>query len=126
MNHFTLKTATFVRDIETDSPCVVQKLYKISPPQTMIDSDERIEPYEYVVVSAADVPAMEGMPFTRVHETFIFPAHADGDWITSAELPGSTRGVVDHAYALNVGGWMIVAGEIGEDDGEEDTTENYS
>jgi hypothetical protein len=114
-----MKTALFVRDIETDDPRVVQKLYKISPPQ-VVEGQENfdgewvsvIETYEYVVVSASNIPAMPDMPFTRVCETFIFAAREDGDWINSVELPGSTRDVLDHTYALNAGGWMVIAGEL--------------
>jgi hypothetical protein len=118
-----MKTAVFVRDIECDSPHVRQKLYKISPVQVadcqeLVDGEwqQFIETYEYVVVSASNIPALPDMPFTRVCETFIFAAREDGDWVNSIELEGSTRDVLDHTYALNAGGWLVVAGELESDE----------
>jgi hypothetical protein len=128
-----MKTATFVRDIETANPGVVQKLYKISP-VGVAEWREKfdgkwmpvIETYEYVVVSASyQTLDLYGDPnYVAVHETFIFAAREDGEWVNSVELPGSTRGVLDHTYALNAGGWMIMGNEL--PSGEEETTEDDS
>jgi hypothetical protein len=111
-----VKTATFIRDIETQNPHVSQKLYRISPVgvadcQEQFDGEwhQFIETYEYIVVSASTMPYFVGPE----GETFIFAAREDGAFVNSIELEGSTRGVLDHTYALNAGGWFIVAGELG-------------
>lgn len=69
---------------------VVQKLYKLSVP---------LKSYEYVVVSASDIP--------DIPETYIFGSDNQGmvkDW---SELPGSFRGEMNHIKALKNAGYEV-------------------
>lgn len=76
------------------------RLYKLMPPLVTAKYDDVVETYEFVVVSAADVPYSGP-------ETYIFPADEQGhvtDWL---ELDGSFRGSLDHAEALRNAGYEI-------------------
>lgn len=73
-------------------------LYKLDPP--LLDDDGGTR--EFVVVSAAI------LPFSGEGETYIFPATPDGKVSDWGELPGSMRGTLDHADALEGAGYEIV------------------
>ena len=69
-------------------------LYRLDPP---------LDGVSLVVVSAVNDPDWFG-----IHETFIFPADAEGEIVDFAELHGSTRGTTSHAEALENAGYTIV------------------
>lgn len=73
------------------------RLYRCDPP---MPNDEDGGRSEYVVVSAARVP------FSGP-ETYIFAADANGKVASWRDLPGSTRGVLDHAQALATAGYEV-------------------
>lgn len=77
--------AKFVRQL--DNPVSNQRLY-------------RLENGQHIVVSA--INAMFSGP-----ETYIFRANEDGDIIDWCEMDGSFRGALDHARALNNGGYEL-------------------
>lgn len=72
------------------------RLYRVDPPMTY-DDDKKTN---YVVVSAA-VVIFSGP------ETYIFPATRLGEILDWLELPGSFRGGLDHARALEVAGYSL-------------------
>lgn len=78
-------------------------LYRLDPPLGACGwEDEPTDGHEYVVVSS--VNAMFSGP-----ETFIFPAHPDGNVTDFAELDGSYQGGLDHEAALNGAGYEVTA-----------------
>lgn len=93
------KTATFVRALSGWRGDA--RLYRLSEPLAPDYGEERT-PAEYVIVSAV-VAAYSGP------ETYIFPATADGAVVNYGELPGSFRGALDHAAALDNAGYAIAA-----------------
>ena len=72
------------------------RLYRVDPP-IQFNEDRKTN---YVVVSAATV--MFSGP-----ETYIFPASSEGEILDWLELPGSFRGAMDHARALEGAGYSI-------------------
>jgi len=82
-------------------------LYRLEPPMHYTDyfsgpDNEDVErEAEYVIVSAADV--MFSGP-----ETYIFPATSDGKIVDWGELPGSFKGGLDHAQALEGAGYEVL------------------
>lgn len=89
-----MKTATPVKLLEGFNGRA--NLYRLSEALESYDGNK----YEYVVVSAVDVP------FSGP-ETYIFGADENGgitDWM---ELPGSFRGALDHNEALEGAGYTV-------------------
>ena len=77
------------------------RVYELDPP--ISGGYNEGGPYQYVIVSAADV--MFSGP-----ETYIFPAEKTGDVFDVAEwgeLDGSFRGGLDHTKALSDAGYTI-------------------
>ena len=72
------------------------RLYRVDPPMTYEDGRQT----EYVIVSATTVLASGP-------ETYIFPASREGGILDWLELPGSFRGAIDHARALEGAGYSI-------------------
>ena len=68
--------------------------------------DRREKPFpprtRYIVASAANVP-YDGP------ETYLFPCDAEGNVLDWGELPGSTRGTLDHNRAIQEAGYKLVA-----------------
>ena len=96
------KIARFMRQL--DSFTGDAALYLLNPPlkgwEWEDDEDSKAESYEYVVVSAAVVP------FSGP-ETYLFPSNAQGEVIDWGELPGSYKGELSHAGALQRAGYRI-------------------
>ncbi|MHA2094583.1 MAG: hypothetical protein ACW98F_08140 [Candidatus Hodarchaeales archaeon] len=101
-----MNTATFIKRLnEWKSDA---RLYKLSSPISFTaweidDNDNDIEieiSTNYVVVSA--VVALFSGP-----ETFIFPSDKDGNTLDMLELPGSSRGHLNHIKALNDAGYSV-------------------
>jgi len=67
------------------------RLYRMTPPH---------KGHRYVIASAA---AAYGN-----HETYLFPADASGEVTDWTELPGSLKGQLDHAAALEAAGYQVV------------------
>lgn len=96
-----LGTATLIKDRLPGSNGHAA-LYRLSEPLIPESMDENvIDVYEYVVVSAVNVPYSGP-------ETYIFAADSDGNIIDFAELPGSFRGALDHRLALRSAGYNVV------------------
>lgn len=72
------------------------RLYRVDPPMNYEDGRQT----NYVVVSATRV-TFSGP------ETYIFPADSRGKALSWLELPGSFRGALDHARALEGAGYDI-------------------
>lgn len=83
-----METATKVRDLENFTGKAA--LYKLS---------DRLEGFDYVVVSAVLAP--------YTHETYIFGADENGEVLEWGELPGSERDVYSHEKALNNAGYEV-------------------
>src|SRR3982751_1820931 len=83
----------------------IAHVFELDPPiEYGWDDDDRATT-QYVIVSAADVM------FTGP-ETYIFAAEKQGDIFDVAdwgELPGSFRGALDHAKALEGLGYVVEA-----------------
>lgn len=77
-------------------------LYKLDVP---LRSNWTDASYEYVAVSAADVPYSGP-------ETYIFGADENGEIADWADLHGSFRGALDHAQALRNAGYEIVTERV--------------
>lgn len=94
-----MKTATKIRDIEGWRGRA--SLYKLDPPiEDEPWGDEPKKSFGHVVVSATI--AMFSGP-----ETYIFGAGEDGEVISWSELPGSYRGGLSHAEALQGAGYSV-------------------
>lgn len=81
------------------------RLYKLSEPHAHYTWDNEEKFYDYVIVSAVVAPISGA-------ETYIFPAAGiDADSpVSFSEMPGSSRGTLDHAKVLSDIGYEI--GEI--------------
>lgn len=78
-------------------------LYKVDPPMKSYSwGDEPVERFEYVRVSAVNVP------FSGP-ETYIFGADSEGNVLNWGELDGSYRGGLDHEEALRGAGYEVTA-----------------
>lgn len=89
-----MKTATMLHEMTGMNGRA--NLYSLSEALESYDGNK----YEYVVVSAVDVPVSGP-------ETYIFGADENGgieDWM---ELPGSFRGDLDHNEALKGAGYTV-------------------
>ncbi len=75
-------------------------LYELNPPLETFNGKNA---YTFVAVSATIVQFGMGGP-----ETYIFGADEDGEILDLSELPGSFRGGLDHAAALESAGYEIV------------------
>lgn len=67
----------------------------------------------YVIVSATTLPSLPGYGLLGYDETYIFPAHKDGDTFEVSdwmELDGSYRGELNHEQALLNAGYQIMNG----------------
>jgi hypothetical protein len=94
-----MHTATFIKRIPGWRG--EARLYRLDPPIVDRDWDDNpSDEYEYVIVSAA-VADYSGP------ETYIFPATEDGEAIDMGELPGSYRGGLSHAEALDNAGYEV-------------------
>lgn len=78
------------------------RVYRCSPPMRgwSWDDDEDVPSYEYVIVSAAVVP-LSGP------ETYIFGSDENWAVVNWGELPGSTRGTLDHEEVLREAGYVV-------------------
>lgn len=94
------KTATFIKEFPFNGSAL-WKLYKCDPPLEGYEWEDTQVGAEYVIVSAAMVP------YTGP-ETYIFQANEDGEVIDWGELPGSYRGGLSHAQALQNVGYTVV------------------
>lgn len=70
---------------------------------------------QYVIVSAVDVvkqfrldEILKDPPLDILPETYIFASDEKGKWCSGEALPGSFRGSMDHAKALENMGYRIV------------------
>lgn len=88
-----MKKAVFIKDVSARLG-VDQKLYEMKP---------KFKGHKYVVVSAILCPFD-----TLRSETYIFPADRDGNITDWGQLPGSFRGEMNHAKALDGAGYEIV------------------
>lgn len=87
-------TAEFVKEGRGNSHAN-WKLYKLSHPvATESWNAEQNAPFEYVCVSASNVPYSGP-------ETYVFAADVDGNITDWGELDGSFRGALDFEQALN-------------------------
>ncbi|GGH93961.1 hypothetical protein ACFFGR_09525 [Arthrobacter liuii] len=96
-----MSTATPIRQIRNMQGNAT--LYRMDPP--LCDN-------EYVVVSAVDIAARFpgfGLRLWESTETYIFPADEDGEIADWGELPGSTKGTLDHTEALRSAGYEVAA-----------------
>ena len=104
MTKSEMKTATFIKTLSKNFQGNA-RLYKLSEPLAQDrwwnESESEDTPsYNYVVVSAANVPYSGP-------ETYIFGATKDGDVLDWGELPGSFRGSRDHQAALVGAGYTV-------------------
>lgn len=94
-----MKTATLIKD---DLPNFNghAALYRFDPPLQDTDWEGKPDgdPHEFVVVSAVCGWA---------HETYLFPADADGNITNWGELDGSTKNTTSHAEAIQNAGYAI-------------------
>lgn len=99
-----MKTATLVKVTEEKNEAGEWKaVYRLEPPVTGNNG----QPCEYVLCSAAYAPPFRNvLPAQR--ETYIFPCSVAGDVLDWEELPGSQRGTLEHAAALERAGYTIV------------------
>lgn len=98
----TRMTATDLGEVN-DNDRADWRHYKLSEPYDVLDwQDLPVVTTEYLIVSAADVPYSGP-------ETYVFPADANGKVVDRGELPGSFRGALDHARAIE--GFLAEAGE---------------
>ena len=74
-------------------------LYRLDPPM-----DRDGHPVEWAVVSAAVVPYSGP-------ETYIFEADSTGAVVDWGELPGSSKGTLQHAEALDEAGYTVTEAE---------------
>ena len=89
-----MKTATMLEEMTGMNGRA--NLYRLSEALESYDGNK----YEYVVVSAVDVP------FSGP-ETYIFGADENGEIVNWMELPGSFRGALDHNEALEGAGYTV-------------------
>lgn len=89
-----MKIAEYIKDIEGFNG--VASLYRLSEP---LGYRGHIE-CEYVIVFAI-------IAFFTGTKTYIFGANKEGEVVSWVELPGSTRGTLDHATALANAGYQI-------------------
>ena len=101
-----MKTATLVQTtLGKHGDTLWQAVYRLEPPMTGNNG----QPCEYVLCSAAYAPPFRNvLPAQR--ETYIFPCRVAGDVLDWEELPGSQRGTLEHAAALERAGYTIVEG----------------
>lgn len=94
-----MKTAIFIRVVsEVHSGA---RLYSVSPPMVGYAWDDKDPPlHDFVVVSAVNVVFFGP-------ETYIFGSNAEGEMGCMMELPGSFKGALDHAQALENAGYAI-------------------
>lgn len=81
----------------------VAHLFRLDPP---------LSGHEYVVVSALEAPQHDPKAPGGIRmgaETFIFGADQTGALTGAPELPGSTRGTLDHREALLGAGYEVTA-----------------
>ena len=76
-------------------------LFKLTPAIIDVNYDDVVNTYEYVIVSAANVP------FSGP-ETYIFPSNENGEVVDWVELDGSFRGSLDIWQALRNAGYEPV------------------
>jgi hypothetical protein len=86
-------TATFVKQRNGQGD---GRVYRVDPPI----ADYKGEAFDYVWVSAADVP------FSGP-ETYIFGADENGEVLDWCELRGSFKGALDHEEALRGAGYEV-------------------
>ena len=91
-----MKQAQFILEKYSNSGAQ-QHLYRLSPPLEYEGNS-----HEYVIVSAIL------SPFSGP-ETYIFPSNEQGEVTSWGELPGSTRGILNHKKALRNMGYKVVA-----------------
>lgn len=110
-----LVRAEYVKTL-LNKPGRVQKLYKLSEPQTMETTT-----YTHVLASATDFSdiftpevhkiledAGNAIPYQPPPETYLFAADEQGEVVSLHELNGSMRGYMDCDRAIRESGWMAL------------------
>lgn len=103
----TTKTANLIRTVNPRAQGD-QRLYHCTPPMPGWEpwgKDGQQQHWDYVVVSAANVP------FSGP-ETYIFGADSSGEIVDWTELDGSFKGGLDHEQALRNAGYEVRSGEV--------------
>lgn len=92
-----MKVAVWLRDINKEKDRRMS-LYLLS--HRMKDFEGHIVPSRYVIVSAVCNELL--------HETFIFESNSEGEFINYSELPGSSKNVFSHKFALAAAGYILL------------------
>ena len=105
-----MKTATEIKRLETHKGDA--RLYRLSEPHKDYPSwdsngEEEGKAHDFVIVSAVVALQIEGPG----PETYIFPADENGEIVSWGEMPGSLKGTLSHAEALENAGYTITEEE---------------
>jgi hypothetical protein len=96
------KTATCIRRLNEEHAYGTQFLWKFDPPmeyRTWRDG-EVVHHSEYGVTSAID--------HAFASETYLFASDEEGEWMTSDEQEGSSKGPTPHAYVIARAGYEAI------------------
>lgn len=100
-----MKKATYLKTVKAGFG-ITQKLYRLDPPleESSFLNDKVVTSHQHVIVSAAK----HGEGMFQIHETYIFPASAEGEVTGWGELPGSIKGTTSHEEALREAGYEVI------------------